>query len=55
MFTLIRLALAGALIIPATDYLTSPTEIPAFALYVALVLTVLFVSSLFRTRTEKGI
>jgi hypothetical protein len=55
MFTLIRIAVAGALIIPATDYLTSPAEVPAFALYIALVITVLFSASLFRTRTEKGI
>lgn len=55
MFTLIRLALAGALIIPATDYLTSVSEVPAFALYIGLVLTLLFSATLFRTRTEKGI
>ncbi|GAA3044481.1 hypothetical protein [Actinokineospora globicatena] len=52
MNTLVRVALAGALIVAPADSITT-AALPGFALYVALVITLLFHTSLFRTRLDR--
>lgn len=50
--TLIRLAVAGLLIVLPAQSITGPMVVP-FLLYVAFILTVIFGSSLMRTRKER--
>ncbi|MCG8919252.1 hypothetical protein L6E12_26100 [Actinokineospora sp. PR83] len=50
----VRLVAAGLLIVPAGGQIGTVADIPAFALFVALVLTVLFSTKLFSTRAEKA-
>ena len=49
----VRLVAAGLLIVPAGGQIGGAAEVPGFALFVALILVVLFSSKLFSTRTEK--
>ncbi|GAB3901504.1 hypothetical protein ACFQ1S_19055 [Kibdelosporangium lantanae] len=53
LITLIRLAVAGLLIILPAQTITGLAVLP-FLLYVAFILTVIFGSSLMRTRKERG-
>ncbi|MDQ3402243.1 MAG: hypothetical protein M3548_02470 [Actinomycetota bacterium] len=51
---LVRLLIACVLIVPTAEYVPE-VGIAVFGLFTALIVVVLFCTSLFRTRTEKGL
>ncbi|WP_156754995.1 hypothetical protein [Actinokineospora pegani] len=53
MITIVRVAVAALLLVPTAGQIGGVPDVGAWVLFAALVLTVLFGTTLFRTRTER--